>query len=260
MKINLKGKGKQEGSILILTLLTLVGALSIAMAMASISIVERKMNTKSRKSTVAFQAAGSGIEWALKKINDAEPGKSIKEVFGDGAMDGDGKIDCSGLFSGEDINCGVYFLSGSNENRGIITDENEIVDNVIAVRAAGIFGKEEKVSRHLEAYAFPNCRIGEIRVGDFCIEEKLNSTDEKWDNAAKYCADTGKRLCSAAELVAASDDINSATDADEIGASGSPEWAADVTTAGGITVEGNSGSWNFGGGSGDFEFRCCRNR
>ena len=67
----MKKNKKQEGSILILTLLALVGALSIAVAMVSISVIERKMTTKSRKSVTAFQSANSGIEWALKKINDA---------------------------------------------------------------------------------------------------------------------------------------------------------------------------------------------
>ncbi len=258
----MKKQKKQEGSILILTLLALVGALSISVAMVSISVVERKMTTKSKKSVTAFQSANSGIEWALKKINDAtiDGGKvqKIEDVF---TMGGDGKISCPSDFfdSLNNTDCEIYLLGGTNQNRTVITDPTVTLDKVIAVRSTGMYGEaEEKVGRSLEAYAMPNCPADSQRVADFCIQNALQSQDDTWQNAINFCAEGGKRLCTTAELLAA-DHQGDFTDAnsDNIGGS-SGEWTADVADSDNRFYIDSSG--DIQSGSGLYKFRCCVNR
>ena len=274
MKIFSKNKYKQEGSILILTLLALVGALSIAVAMSSISIVERKMTTKSRKSVTAFQAANSGIEWAMKKLNDAEvnSGKvqTIEDAFGIGSMQSDGKISCpsgaNDLFaSGDNTGCEIYLLGGSNQNRTVITADNTSLDKVVAIRSTGKYGKnEEQVGRALEAYAMPNCAGGEERVGDFCVESRLSSGPYLWGEASVYCIEQGKRLCTAGELLSIwkMNSMHPGTISlnDPIGSKG--EWtAAAIDKDQAIFLRHVQPVMNEGKiGADRYHVRCCRNR
>ncbi len=261
----MKKQKKQEGSILILTLLALVGAMSIAVAMVSISVVERKMTTKSKKSVTAFQSANSGIEWALKKINDTTVSsgnvQTIAQAFGANALDTNtGKISCpSGFFGDGKSGCEVYLLEGTNQNRTIITNPDTTLDKIIAVRATGIYGQsaEEKVGRSLEAYAMPNCPENYQRVADFCVEDDLHDEDD-WQNAINFCASAGKRLCTTAELLAANyqGDFTDANSNDIGGSSG--EWTADVASTSDNFYINSSG--NIASDSERHQFRCCMNR
>jgi Tfp pilus assembly protein PilX len=248
-KINMlkKMKENKEGSILILTMLALVGALSIAIAMSSISIVERKMTTKSRKSVTAFQSANSGIEWAMKEINDAGPKETIQEVFGQPSSNGE--VDCpEDLFSnGSKLACKITLLKKTVNNREPVdnNDGNLLVEDIVAIRSLGSFGKaEEQVGRALEAYAMPNCASDEIRVADFCVEEDSNS-GEDWKEAIGTCEGKGKRLCTAAELVAA----------------GRGGISADLSDQGNyIMVDEGNQELSVEGVDDSNDFRCCRNR
>jgi len=253
-------KNSNEGSILILTMLALAGAVSIAVAMSSISIVERKMTTKSRKSTIAFQSASSGLEWAMKKINDAEgiPGssKTIQEVFGVNP-DNKGQIICpSNLFSNNSrLSCKITFLKRdpATGKRVLITGSANMED-IIAVRSTGIFGlNTEKVGRALEAYAMPNCGTDE-RVADFCIDSSDSSGVTSWGEAVANCEGAGKRLCTAAELVAANQ-LSSVII--------SHLFSADVTGNGEYAVVDDGSIDNLITDSGitaTSNYRCCRNR
>ncbi len=262
----MKKQKKQEGSILILTLLALVGALSISVAMVSISVVERKMTTKSKKSVTAFQSANSGIEWALKKINDATVSggniQTIEQAFAPQTMDDDGKISCpdngpNKFFDDNKSGCEIYLLGGTNQVRTVITDPTVTLDKVIAVRATGMYGEaEEKVGRSLEAYAMPNCPENYQRVADFCIQNALQSQDDTWQNAINFCAGGGKRLCTTAELLAV-DGISGLSLTDDIGGS-SGEWTADVADSDNRFYIDSSGDVQ--SGSGQYRFRCCMNR
>ncbi len=260
----MKKQKKQEGSILILTLLALVGALSISVAMVSISVVERKMTTKSKKSVTAFQSANSGIEWALKKINDATvSGGKVQKISDVFTMGSDGKISCpSGFFdSSSNTNCEIYLLRGTNQNRQIIKNPNITLDKVIAVRATGIYGQsaEQKVGRFLEAYAMPNCPTNYERVADFCIATEVVS-GQSWNSAINFCADGGKRLCTTAELLAAKRiDSSSLILSDSIG--NSDEWTADVADSfGNRFYIDSSGDVQTDSASSNKEYRCCVNR
>lgn len=249
----------KQGSILILVMLALVGAISIAVAMSSVSIVERKMTTKIRKSTTAFQSANSGIEWAMKKINDAEgiagTDKTIAEVFG---VDTDlkGQISCpSLLFSASSgLSCKVTLLK-----RDAVTGERVLItapanmEDIVAIRSTGTFGKDtEKVGRALEAYAMPNCG-SDKRVADFCIDAFDKSGADNWGEAVVMCEGAGKRLCTAAELVAANQASVIIADL----------FSADVVSATEYAVVdgGNIDSViDDAGIDSSNNFRCCRNR
>ncbi len=253
-----KIKKEKEGSILILTMLALVGAISIAVAMSSISIVERKMTTKSRKSTTAFQSANSGIEWAMKRINDvngiAGTDKTIQEVFGVNP-DSKGQINCpNDLFSdGSGLDCKITFLKKDSVTggRSIITGSANMED-IVAIRSAGTFGTNiEKVGRALEAYAMPNCGSDE-RVADFCIDRADRSSDGSWGGAVASCASAGKRICTVAELVAANEEgvsiSNKIMTADVAGTAGNVLYVLVKDSSVEITSDD------------DQDFRCCRNR
>ncbi len=262
----MKKQKKQEGSILILTLLALVGALSISVAMVSISVVERKMTTKSKKSVTAFQSANSGIEWALKKINDADfkdddsgNMQTIADVFGSGTLNhSTGKISCPvDFFSDSKSGCEIYLLEGTNQVRSVIKDDSIAMDKIIAVRATGIYGQsaEEKVGRFLEAYAMPNCPGEYQRVADFCVKNELYDA-MSWKEAVNFCALAGKRLCTASELLAA-DSISGLSLTDDIG-SGNDEWTADVANSSDRVYIDNTGNIKIDSTS--HQFRCCMNR
>jgi hypothetical protein len=232
------------------------------MAMFSISLMERKITTKSKTSVVAFQSAGTGIEWAMKKINDAEQGKTVGEIFGNIADDG--KIECdAGSFFGNDSksDCAIYLLGGSDQHRNIITSTDEKVDNIVAIRSVGSYGEaEQKVGRALEAYAMPNCG-DDLRVADFCIEKTLNGHERTWKGAVVKCAERSKRLCTVTELMSTQEQYNSDLD-EKIGDANEnhqAEWTANRSGSTIVAIK----------KSGDFEdvpsdegrdFRCCRNR
>ena len=257
-------KIKQDGSILILTLLALVGALSISVAMVSISVVERSMTAKSKKSVTAFQSANSGIEWALKKINDAQFNsgnkkvQTIADVFGVDALNPQtGKISCPSNFFNNKSNCEVYLLTGPNDNRTVIVNGNTTMDKIVAVRATGVYGEaEEKVGRALEAYAMPNCGSDYERVADFCVGKELNGS-EAWTSAIGFCAGAGKRLCTAAELLAVSSVAPSGL-TDDVGSD--DEWTADVVDSSSSIYIDNSGAIQSDSSSDSKKFRCCMNR
>jgi len=260
-------KEENKGSILILTMLALVGAISIAVAMSSVSIVERKMTTKTRKSTTAFQSANSGVEWAMKMINDSEgistgvdKDITIKDVFGASKLDSsNGKISCPAvLFSNNSgLDCTITLLKrAADGTRVFIDDEDAGMESIVAIRSAGTFGKDmEKVGRALEAYAMPNCGADSERVADFCIDKTDSNGVEKWGEAVTTCEGGGKRLCTAAELVAANADFGPLPaelfSADVVSAT---EYAVvDGSNISSVIDDANIKSDNK-------NFRCCRNR
>ncbi|GEM_PF-2452911 len=249
----------EKGSILILTLLILVGALSIGVAISAVSVLERKMTTKSRRSVSAFQAANAGVEWAMKQIDDAEPDKKVTDVFGFNADSGE--VVCpDDLFSdSSDSSCKVILLqrsSGGGQDEWQKINSDIPVKDLVAVRVKGFYKQgSEEVSRALEAYAMPNCDSNEERVADFCVDKSYVGSQQDWGDAVEACADLGKRLCSAAELKAV--EGSSLTLGNDIGSR--DEWAADASSGGQRIYFGHSGLGESPSGT-DHDFRCCRNR
>ncbi len=258
-KLVYKDRGGEKGSILILTLLILVGALSIGVAISAVSVLERKMTTKSRRSVSAFQAANAGVEWAMEKINDAKADDRVTNVFGSGADAGE--VDCPvDLFSGSsDSGCKVVLLqrkSGGGQDEWEKINSDILVKNLVAVRVRGFYKQgSEEVNRALEVYAMPNCDSDEERVADFCVDKAYAPSQQDWDDAVDDCADLGKRLCSAAELKAV--EGSSVSLDNSIGSR--DEWVADASSATQRIYFGHSGLGESPSGT-DHDFRCCRNR
>jgi len=254
-----KIKNNQKGSILVLTLLALVSALSIAVALSTVSIIERKMTTKSRKSVTAFQVANAGMEWAMQKINNAGVNDTVQDVFGTIT---DGEVDCpsgtESLFSDPASSCKIILLQADTRpgaesgDRAKITNGNIPVEDIVAIRSRGYLGSgSEEVGRALEAYAMPNCGGGKTRVGDFCIDNDV-SPDNSWTAAAESCVAGGGRLCTAAELYGAGEKDSS------LGIGNPEEWTGDLTS--GTQAVTISDSFNEVGITNNKAYRCCRNR
>ena len=233
----------QDGSILIMTIISLVSALSIALAVVAISVAEQKISIKSKKSVAAFQAANAGFEWVMKKINDVKPKQKINDVFNN--FDNDGKISCPNDMFSSDISsdCLVYLLDKDGQ---VIKNGDEFVDNVIGVRVVGQYGQgEEKMRRSLVASAMPNCGEDYQRFGDFCVSENRNS-EKTWTEANRDCVTQGRRLCTIAELISSEKSKES--------------WAADVDDGKPIYLK-DSSSWAAENDSGKkYQYYCCSNR
>ncbi len=253
-----KIKNNQKGSILVLTLLALVSALSIAVALSTVSIIERKMTTKSRKSVTAFQVANAGMEWAMQKINNAGVNDTVETIFGDTASSGE--VSCpTELFPDKSSSsCKIVLLQrntspGAEPGSRVKINSNIKVGDIVAIRSRGYLGSgSEEVGRALEAYAMPNCGTDKTRVGDFCIDNNVSSNNT-WTAAAKSCVAGGDRLCTAAELYGAGEKDSS------LGIGNSEEWTGDLTS-GTQAVTISSGSFNDVDITNNKAYRCCRNR
>lgn len=256
-----------RGSALIMTVIVLVSAVMISMAITAISVMESKLGGKVKSSTPALQVADSGLEWAIKKIGEASPEATIEEVFE--SFEGEtGTVDCGegiGLESSDKKGCELFFLSGAESAPGsgqiayrVITEGNLPIGQIFSVRAVGKVGdaeKKEEVTRALEAMAAPNCPSGSAIVGDFCIERETGGSGGDWKDAAESCSSSGGRLCSAAELWAASQLAGSGVSISDDG-----EWTdsiADGSSA--ITID-DGGTTALVSMDDSVEYHCCRNR
>ncbi len=185
-----------------LTVIILVNALLIVTAISSISVIERKMSSRVKNTTPAFQAADSGVEWVLYKVGSiTDPNvKSLADVFGAGNMAATGRYNCPPVLGG--VDCEFYFVDAMG---AVITAEDTKLIDIDSVRSVGRYGEdEEKASRAIEVMMeIAHCPEDFVPVGDFCIQEDEEGT-ETFEAAAESCADDyDARLCSAAEWITA---------------------------------------------------------
>jgi Tfp pilus assembly protein PilX len=134
-KSKLNENQKEEGSALVLAIIVLVNALFIVVTVSSIAIVERQMSSKNRSSTLAFQAADSGIEYILgivKESSDQEI-SSLCQAFSNGEC----VIDPE-KFGNLDLSVKIYFLDGDGN---VIEDENTKLSDVESARSVGTSGE-----------------------------------------------------------------------------------------------------------------------
>jgi hypothetical protein len=195
---NKRSKLNNRGSALVLTVIVLVNALLIVAAISAISVIERKLSSRAKNSTPAFQAADSGVEWVLFKVaNENDPiGTSLADVFGAGNMDGNGRYDCSS--TPLSVDCEFYFIDVIGQ---VILDQDTRLIDIDSVRAVGRAGvQEEQVSRAIEVMMeIAHCPPDFIPVGDYCVYHD-DLPAENFSDAAKVCAeDYEARLCRAGE-------------------------------------------------------------
>jgi hypothetical protein len=119
---------KQSGSGLVFAVILLFVIIGMVVTLSSITLLETKMNQKTKSSVGAFYSAESGIEWTLNRIAN-NSGSKISDVF-DTDFSG-GKVTPSGL---NDI---VVYLLDSN---GDVIDSDDLISNVKSVRSVGSEG------------------------------------------------------------------------------------------------------------------------
>ena len=255
---------KQRGSALVLTIIVLVNALLIVTAISTISILERKMNSRTKNSTPAFQAADSGVEWVLFKIKEEDPmTTTLASVFGPEGivMDAQGLYQCPG---GLGIECEFYFVDDVGL---IINSDATLLVNVDATRVVGKYGaQEEKASRAIEAVLkIANCPAGFMPIGDFCIMEDDLDTDDIWQVTALSCVqDYDARLCTAAEWIVSCQlsEVGEPLDGQILDMTDGREWTGDMTDTGDVLVFGAGNCTNNAeeNSTGDTnQRRCCAN-
>jgi len=152
-------KQKQSGSGLIFAVILMFVILAMVVTLSSITVLETKMNQKSKSSVGAFYNADSGVEWALNKI--ASGSGAINTVFS-GIDATTGKKSCPDFGSGSP--CDIYFLdsagkviNSSNANSVFTTSDISLVK---AVRSVGTQSTGEVTQRAIEAAVAANTAFG----------------------------------------------------------------------------------------------------
>lgn len=138
MNQKIKTSNTRSGSGLIFAVVLLFVILGMVVTLSSVTVLETKMNQKTKSSVGAFYNADSGVEWALNKIA-ANNTVAINTAFPDFSVN---KTPCPSGF-----NCDIYFLD--KDGKVIIT--NLTVDQIKAVRAVGTQGTGETTQRAIEA-------------------------------------------------------------------------------------------------------------
>jgi hypothetical protein len=127
----------KSGSGLIFAVVLLFVILGMVITLSSVTVLETKMNQKTKSSVGAFYNSESGVEWALNKIATST-GPDISNVFG--ASFSAGKVTCPGGFG-----CELYLLN----DQGNVIAADMAIDQVKAVRSVGTQGGETQ--RAIEA-------------------------------------------------------------------------------------------------------------
>ncbi|MCX6763050.1 MAG: hypothetical protein NT093_04735 [Candidatus Moranbacteria bacterium] len=139
----------RRGSGLIFAVVLLFVILGMVVTLSSVTVLETKMNQKTKSSVGAFYNSEAGVEWALNKISNAT-GSNISDAFP--GFSGN-KYPCPSGF-----NCDMYFL---DETGNVITS-NLTINKVEAVRSVGTQGGETQ--RAIEAAVASTCNNSAIAV------------------------------------------------------------------------------------------------
>jgi Tfp pilus assembly protein PilX len=130
---------RKKGSGLIFAVILLFVILGMVVTLASVTVLETKMNQKTKSSVGAFYDSESGVEWALNKI--ATSSGTISTAF---TFQPDHSVNCPDAF-GTDT-CKVFLL---DQNGKVITDSSIDLSLVKAVRSVGSQGGDTQ--RAIEA-------------------------------------------------------------------------------------------------------------
>lgn len=147
---------KLRGSILAYSLIILAMMFAIAGSMSTVSILEKKGAGSSQASAQAFQVADSGVQLAIKKINN---------VFG---LNSDNKIKnafptCNnGAVSLQLDSNQPYTLTFYDDSDALITDCDEYAKNVASIKSVGSYKTATRAIKvavaATPAFTFPeNC-------------------------------------------------------------------------------------------------------
>ena len=133
---------KQSGSGLIFAVVLLFVILGMVITLSSVTVLETKMNQKTKSSVGAFYNSESGVEWALNKIANSNSDNFLNAIGL--TYKSDGSVTCP-----VSPDCNVFFL----DKDGKVIDDSLIaatkVSDIKAVRSVGTQGGETQ--RAIEA-------------------------------------------------------------------------------------------------------------
>ena len=132
---------ERRGSGLIFAVVLLFVILGMVVTLASVTMLETKMNQKTKSSVGAFYNSESGVEWALNKL--ATSSGTISAAF---ALQSDHSVNCPAYFGTN--TCKVFLL---DQDGKVITDSTADLSLVKAVRSVGTQGGDTQ--RAIEAAA-----------------------------------------------------------------------------------------------------------
>lgn len=133
-----------KGSILAYSLIILAAMVTIVAAISASSLIEKKSANSTQDSVQAYQTADSGVQLAVKKINEGIIGnQTIQGAFSNLCTDNSGvgpaavlNLDDAGL--GGDSTYDLYFYNNA-ATPALITDCNEYVTDIGYVKSVGKF-------------------------------------------------------------------------------------------------------------------------
>lgn len=173
----------RKGSGMILAMIVLVNAMLIIVSISLISIAERKMSSKFKTSTPAFQMADSGVEAAIKRIQDNDPSDKIRDAFGN---DNQGRFACPNV-----PDCELMFYSKTDPANPL--DRNDDMGDIYTVRAIGSNGSGQEISSRAIELTMAQSGGGGVTGG--CTLNS-NSVYQRWGAG---CKSGGAVSCMAAE-------------------------------------------------------------
>jgi hypothetical protein len=131
---------ERRGSGLIFAVVLLFVILAMVVTLSSVTMLETKMNQKTKSSVGAFYGSESGVEWALNKLASSSSG-AISTAF---TLQADHSANCPDAFGTNA--CKVFLL---DQNGKVIIDSSTDLSLVKAVRSVGTQGDDTQ--RAIEA-------------------------------------------------------------------------------------------------------------
>jgi hypothetical protein len=195
--MNQKTNNTRSGSGLIFAVVLLFVILGMVVTLSSVTMLETKMNQKTKSSVGAFYNADSGVEWALNKIATTTK-STIKDAF-DTTTPGNG-LSPTGL--GADYKIYLLDQDGKVITSVLDADSNfRPLSDIKAVRAVGTQGGDTQ--RAIEAaVASGSCSDTPIEVKG--NDPKTNDTGKKlivvaYGSAVKEQTDLIGEMCGPVE-------------------------------------------------------------
>ena len=168
---------KQSGSGLIFAVVLLFVILGMVITLSSVTVLETKMNQKTKSSVGAFYNSESGVEWALNKIANSNSDNFLNAIGL--TYKSDGSVTCP-----VSPDCNVFFL----DKDGKVIDDSLIaatkVSDIKAVRSVGTQGGETQ--RAIEAAVGA---VGDYQISCFFGPNTITN------NCCRINTNTGATIC-----------------------------------------------------------------
>ena len=171
LKTKTQTSARKKGSGLIFAVVLLFVILGMVITLASVTMLETKMNQKTKSSVGAFYDSESGVEWALNKL--AMSSGAISTAF---TFQSDHSVNCPAAFGAN--TCKVFLL---DQNGKVITDSTTDLSLVKAVRSVGTQGGETQ--RAIEAAVAAG---GSNCFTYYCNNSRNNACTDS-GGAQRYC-------------------------------------------------------------------------